>query len=73
MTDPRADLVGVVDSDYQMEPDFLWRCAPLFADEKVGFIQAPQDYRGWESAPYYRRLYYSYAYLHHILKHNHRW
>jgi cellulose synthase/poly-beta-1,6-N-acetylglucosamine synthase-like glycosyltransferase len=63
MTDPRAELVGVVDSDYQMEPDFLRRCAPLFDDEKVGFIQAPQDYRGWETAPYYRRLYYSYAYF----------
>jgi len=63
MTDPRTELIGVVDSDYQMEPDFLRRCAPLFADDSVGFIQAPQDYRGWQSAPYYRRLYYSYAYF----------
>jgi cellulose synthase/poly-beta-1,6-N-acetylglucosamine synthase-like glycosyltransferase len=63
MTDPRAELIGVVDSDYQLEPDFLKRCAPLFADENVGFIQAPQDYRDWQHAPYYRRLYYSYAYF----------
>jgi Glycosyl transferase family 2 len=59
-TDPRAELVGVVDSDYQLDPDFLRRCAPLFADEGVGFIQAPQDYRDWEQAPYFRRLHYSY-------------
>ncbi|MGH2874654.1 MAG: glycosyltransferase, partial [Solirubrobacteraceae bacterium] len=58
-----CELIGVVDSDYQIEPDFLRRCAPLFADERVGFIQAPQDYRGWESAPFYRRLYYSYKYF----------
>ncbi len=29
----------------------------------VGFIQAPQDYRDWEHASYYRRLYYSYSYF----------
>ena len=63
LTDPRAELIGVVDSDYQMAPDFLRRCAPLFAHPDVGFIQAPQDYRGWETAPYYRRLYYSYEYF----------
>jgi glycosyltransferase involved in cell wall biosynthesis len=62
-TDPRAELIGVVDSDYQLEPDFLRRCAPLFADELVGFIQAPQDYRDWDQAPYFRRLYYSYKYF----------
>ena len=63
MTDPRAELIGVVDSDYQIQPDFLRACAPLFADPQVGFIQAPQDYRDWQQAPYYRRLYYSYKYF----------
>jgi cellulose synthase/poly-beta-1,6-N-acetylglucosamine synthase-like glycosyltransferase len=62
-TDPRAELIGVVDSDYQLDPAFLRRCAPLFADDRVGFIQAPQDYRDWEGDPYYRRLYYSYKYF----------
>jgi hypothetical protein len=45
LTDPRAELIGVVDSDYQILPRFLTRCAPLFADPNVGFIQAPQDHR----------------------------
>ena len=53
----------MVDSDYQIEPGFLRRCAPLFADPWIGFIQAPQDYRDWQQAPYYRRLYYSYKYF----------
>jgi glycosyltransferase involved in cell wall biosynthesis len=63
LMDPRTELVGVIDSDYQIEPDFLRACAPLFADPQVGFIQAPQDYRDWEGAPFYRRLYYSYKYF----------
>jgi glycosyltransferase involved in cell wall biosynthesis len=63
LTDPKAELVGVVDSDYQLEPGFLRRCAPPFADPWVGFVQSPQDYRDWQHARYYRRLYYSYKYF----------
>jgi cellulose synthase/poly-beta-1,6-N-acetylglucosamine synthase-like glycosyltransferase len=63
LTDERAELIGVVDSDYQIAPWFLRSCAPLFADPNVGFIQAPQDYRDWSQSPYYRRLYYSYRYF----------
>ncbi len=63
LTDPRAEVIGVVDSDYQLRPGFLRRCAPLFADPWVGFTQAPQDYRGWSRSRYYRRLYYSYQYF----------
>ena len=63
MVEDSCELIGVIDSDYQIEPHFLRQCAPLFADEKVGFIQAPQDYRDWQDAPFYRRLYYSYHYF----------
>jgi glycosyltransferase involved in cell wall biosynthesis len=63
MTDPAAELIGVIDADYQLEPNFLRRCAPLFADPTVGFIQAPQDYRDWQGAHFYRRLYFSYKYF----------
>ncbi len=63
MTDERAEVIGVVDSDYQIEPGFLRRCAPPFAEPWVGFVQSPQDYRGWQNARYYKRLYYSYKYF----------
>ena len=63
MLDDRCELIGVIDSDYQIDPEFLRRCAPLFADPNIGFIQAPQDYRDWQFAPFYRRLYYSYKYF----------
>ncbi|HEY7260629.1 MAG TPA: glycosyltransferase, partial [Trebonia sp.] len=63
LTDCRAEVIGVVDSDYQVSPGFLRRCAPLFADSSVGFVQAPQDYRDWSQDPFYRRLYFSYQYF----------
>ena len=64
VTDPRAEVVGVVDADYLAQPDYLRRCAPLFvAEPELGFVQTPQDYRDWEQAAYYRRLYYSYSYF----------
>jgi cellulose synthase/poly-beta-1,6-N-acetylglucosamine synthase-like glycosyltransferase len=36
LVDPRTELIGVIDSDYQLDPQFLRRCAPLFADPSVG-------------------------------------
>jgi hypothetical protein len=46
---PRAESVGaagMVGSGCRVMPGFPTRCAPPFTDPKVGFIQAPQDYRG---------------------------
>ncbi len=63
LTSPEAEVIGVIDSDYQIEPGFLRRCAPAFADPWIGFVQSPQDYRDWTQARYYRRLYYSYKYF----------
>ncbi len=63
VTDPRAEVVGIVDADYLVEPDFLARCAALFDDDRVGFVQTPQDYRDWEQSAYFRRLYHSYNYF----------
>ncbi len=63
LTDEAAEIIGVVDSDYQIEPGFLRHCASAFTDPWIGFVQCPQDYRGWQQARYYRRLYYSYKYF----------
>ncbi len=45
-TDPGAEIVGVVDSDYVVEPDYLRRCVGFFRRPEVAFVQTPQDYRG---------------------------
>lgn len=63
-TDPRAEVIGIIDADYLVRPDFLADCAPMFAaDPGLSFLQTPQDYRDWDISPYFRRLYYSYAYF----------
>jgi exo-beta-1,3-glucanase (GH17 family)/cellulose synthase/poly-beta-1,6-N-acetylglucosamine synthase-like glycosyltransferase len=40
-----AEIIGVLDADYVVHPAWLKDLVPLFADAKVGMIQAPQDHR----------------------------
>ena len=44
-TDPTAQYVAVIDSDYQVDPSWLRRVLPYFASPKVALVQGPQDYR----------------------------
>lgn len=44
-TDARASVVAVIDSDYEVRPEWLRDLAPAFLVPKVGIVQAPQDYR----------------------------
>lgn len=61
--DPRTQIIGVVDADWHVDPDFLSGCVPLFDDEDLAFVQTRQDRREWQVDPYFRRLYHSYASL----------
>ena len=40
-----AEIIGVIDADYVVEPDWLKDLVPVFADPRVGLVQAPQDHR----------------------------
>src|ERR1700704_19606 len=40
-----AEIIGVIDADYVVQPDWLKDLVPAFADPRVGLIQAPQDHR----------------------------
>lgn len=40
-----AEIIGVLDADYVVHPNWLKDLVPVFADSKVGMIQAPQDHR----------------------------
>jgi exo-beta-1,3-glucanase (GH17 family)/cellulose synthase/poly-beta-1,6-N-acetylglucosamine synthase-like glycosyltransferase len=40
-----AEIVGIIDADYVVEPDWLKDLVPVFADPRVGLVQAPQDHR----------------------------
>ncbi|MFT3906641.1 MAG: glycosyltransferase [Steroidobacteraceae bacterium] len=44
-TAPDAEVIAVIDSDYQVEPRWLSDLVPSFANPRVGIVQAPQDYR----------------------------
>ncbi|MGB7260133.1 MAG: glycosyltransferase [Pseudolabrys sp.] len=40
-----AEIIGVIDADYVVHPDWLKDLVPAFSDQAVGLVQAPQDHR----------------------------
>lgn len=40
-----AEIIGIIDADYVVEPDWLRDLVPVFADPNVGLVQAPQEHR----------------------------
>ncbi len=44
-TSPDAEIVAIIDSDYQVDPNWLRDLVPAFRNERVAIVQAPQDYR----------------------------
>ena len=40
-----AEIIGIIDADYVVHSDWLRDLVPVFADPRVGLIQAPQDHR----------------------------
>lgn len=49
-TDPRAEIVGVIDADYVVEPHWLSGAVPYFDDHTVAVVQAPQEHRSFEQS-----------------------
>ncbi|WP_316236521.1 glycosyltransferase [Bradyrhizobium sp. SZCCHNR1015] len=40
-----AEIIGIIDADYVVTPDWLSDLVPAFADPTVGLVQAPQEHR----------------------------
>jgi exo-beta-1,3-glucanase (GH17 family)/cellulose synthase/poly-beta-1,6-N-acetylglucosamine synthase-like glycosyltransferase len=40
-----AEIIGIIDADYVVDSDWLKDLVPVFADPRVGLVQAPQDHR----------------------------
>jgi cellulose synthase/poly-beta-1,6-N-acetylglucosamine synthase-like glycosyltransferase/exo-beta-1,3-glucanase (GH17 family) len=40
-----AEIIGIIDADYMVRPDWLKDLVPVFADPNVGLVQAPQEHR----------------------------
>jgi len=61
LTDPSAEFIAVIDSDYQVAPHWLRSIMPGFDDPKVGIVQAPQDYRDSKESWFKSFLYEEYT------------
>jgi cellulose synthase/poly-beta-1,6-N-acetylglucosamine synthase-like glycosyltransferase len=65
-TAPDAEVIGVLDSDYAVEPDWLRCMVPQFANPKVGFVQSPQDYADNDGSFFKRLMFWEYAGFFHL-------
>ena len=52
-TDPRAEIIGMVDADDLVEPHYLRETVSYFSDPHVGFVQTFEGNREFEGSPYY--------------------
>ncbi len=56
-----AEIVGVIDADYVIAPEWLKDLVPLFADKGVGLVQSPQDHRDGDRSPMHSAMNAEYA------------
>jgi cellulose synthase/poly-beta-1,6-N-acetylglucosamine synthase-like glycosyltransferase len=62
-TAPDAEMIGVIDADYQVQPEYLRETVPYFSNSRVGFLQTPQDYRDYQGNPFFEACYDAYKYF----------
>ena len=60
-TAPEAEVIGVIDADYVVHPDWLKDLVPAFADARVGLVQAPQDHRDGDRSALHAAMNNEYA------------
>ena len=60
-TAPDAEIIGSIDADYVVAPDWLKDLVPLFADPQVGIVQSPQDHRDGDRSPMHNAMNAEYA------------
>ena len=59
-TDPRAEVVGVVDADYVVDPDWLRVTVAHFEPARVAVVQCPQAHRDWQHNAFQRMTSWEY-------------
>src|SRR6266545_911870 len=62
-TDPQAEIIGIIDADYLVDPDFLGELIPAFVNPHVAFVQTPQDYRDSKGNLISESMYRGYKYF----------
>ncbi len=66
LTDHEAVYVAVIDSDYQVQPFWLRRVIPYFAEPSIALVQGPQDYRDSRQSLFKAMAYEEYRGFFHI-------
>lgn len=61
-----AGIVAVIDSDYQVDADWLRHLVPHFARDEIAIVQAPQDYRDGDENAFKRMCHAEYKGFFHI-------
>lgn len=56
-----AEVVGVIDADYIVTPDWLSALTPYFERPEVAFVQAPQDHYDWRGNAFKEMINWEYA------------
>ena len=52
-TDPRAEIIGLIDADNIVQPHYLRETASYFSDPNLGFVQTFEGNRDFEGSRYY--------------------
>jgi cellulose synthase/poly-beta-1,6-N-acetylglucosamine synthase-like glycosyltransferase len=52
-TDPRAEIIGMVDADDIVQPHYLRETVAHFSDPRMGFVQTFEGNRDYEGSDYY--------------------
>lgn len=60
-TAPDAEIIGVIDSDYVVDSNWLNALIPYFRDQETGFVQAPQDNRDGDASVFKSMCQWEYA------------
>jgi glycosyltransferase involved in cell wall biosynthesis len=59
----QVEILGIVDADYRVHPQWLQDTIGHFDDPAVAFVQTSQHYRDWGDNKYLRGLFYSFRYF----------
>jgi exo-beta-1,3-glucanase (GH17 family)/cellulose synthase/poly-beta-1,6-N-acetylglucosamine synthase-like glycosyltransferase len=63
---PDAQIVAVIDSDYVVDACWLNDLTPVFEDQRLAIVQAPQDYRDADQSAFKAMCYAEYRGFFHI-------
>jgi exo-beta-1,3-glucanase (GH17 family)/cellulose synthase/poly-beta-1,6-N-acetylglucosamine synthase-like glycosyltransferase len=63
---PDAQIIAVIDSDYVVDACWLNDLTPVFEDQRLAIVQAPQDYRDADQSAFKAMCYAEYRGFFHI-------